>query len=78
MRDGPEMKTYTYSGILAPICEGFVQEKRAVGCLYNTEVKKLSEFYRFTLDFDCPEGTLPKEIGQAWFAKRANDSDRNR
>lgn len=77
MRDGPEMKTYTYSGVLAPICEGFVQEKRAVGCLYNTEAKKLSEFSRFTLNFDCPEGTLPKEIVQAWIAKKSTDSDRN-
>ena len=77
MRDGSEMKTYTYSGVLAPICEGFVKEKRAVGCLYNTEAKKLSEFSRFTLNFDCPDGTLTKEVVQAWIAKKPTDSDRN-
>ena len=77
MRDGPEMKIYAYSGVLAPICERFIQEKRAVGCLYNTEAKKLSEFSRFTLDFDCPEGTLPKEIVRTWIAKKSTDSNRN-
>lgn len=63
MRDGPAVKTYTYNGVLAPVCEGFIQEKRSIGCLYNTEAKKLSEFSRFTLDFDCPENTLLKEAG---------------
>ena len=57
MHDGPEIKTYLYSGPLKAACEGFVQEKRAVGCLYNTEAKKLSEFSRFTLAFDFPKDT---------------------
>ena len=77
MRDGPEIKTYLYSGPLKTSCEGFVQEKRAVGCLYNTEAKKLSEFSRFSLTFDFPENTLPKEVVQAWIAKKSTDSDRN-
>ena len=77
MRDGSEMKTYLYSGPLATVCEGFIQEKRAVGCLYNTEAKKLSEFSRFTLSFDFPRDTLPKEIVPAWIAKKSTDSDRN-
>ncbi len=77
MREVPEIKTYKYSGALADVCEGFVQEKRAVGCLYNTEAKKLSEFSRFTLAFDCPENVLSKEIVQAWIAKKPTDSDRN-
>lgn len=77
MRDGPDIKTYTYSGALAAVCAGFVEEKRAVGCLYNTEAKKLSEFSRFTLNFDCPKNTLTKEIVQAWIARKSTDSDRN-
>ena len=77
MRDGPEIKTYTYSGALAALCEGFVQEKRAVGCLYNTEAKKLSEFSRFTIAFDFPENTLTKEVVHAWIARKFTDSDRN-
>ena len=77
MRDGPEIKTYAYSGALAAACEGFVQEKRAVGCQYNSEAKRLSEFSRFILAFDCPENTLTKEIVHAWIARKPTDSDRN-
>ena len=77
MLDEVQIKTYTYSGILAPICESFIQEKRAVGYLYNSEAKKLSEFSRFTLAFKCPPDALPKEIVQAWIAKKPTDSERN-
>ena len=77
MLDEVELKTYAYSGILAPICENFIQEKRAVGYLYNSEAKKLSQFSRFTLDYDYPPNTLPKELVQAWIAKKPTDSGRN-
>lgn len=77
MHNSSEIKTYLYCGPLKAACEGFVQEKRAVGCLYNTEAKKMSEFSRFTLTFDFPQNTLPKEVVQAWIAKRPTDSDRN-
>lgn len=73
-----KIKVYAYSGVLGPICETFVKEKRAVGYLYNTEAKRLSEFSRFTLAFDCPENTLTKEIVQAWISKRPTDSSRSR
>lgn len=74
MLDEVELKTYAYSGILAPICENFIRKKRAVGYLYNSEAKKLSEFSRFTLDYDYPPNTLPKELVQAWIAKKPTDS----
>lgn len=77
MTDEVQFKTYTYSGVLAPICESFIQEKRAVGYQYNSEAKRLSEFSRFTLGFDCPANELPKEIVQAWIAKKPTDSERN-
>ncbi len=77
MRDSSGIKTYSYNGPLEAACEGFVKEKRAIGCLYNTEAKKLSEFSRFALAFDCPENTLTKEIVQAWIARKPTDSDRN-
>lgn len=77
MHNTLEFKTYIYSGTLASACESFVREKRAVGCLYNTEAKRLSEFSRFALAFDCPENTLTKEIVQAWIAKRSAESDKN-
>lgn len=77
MTDEMQFKTYTYSGVLAPVYESFIQEKRAVGYQYNSEAKRLSEFSRFTLAFDFPVNELPKEIVQAWIAKKSTDSDRN-
>lgn len=72
-----KIKTYSYSGPLKTVCESFIREKRALGYLYNTEAKKLSEFSRFTLDFDFPENTLPKEVVRAWIARKPTDSERN-
>lgn len=76
MHDGKKQAVCEYRGVLADICDGFIEEKRAVGCLYNTEAKVLCDFSRFTLNFDCPENTLTKEIVQAWITKRPMDSDR--
>ena len=55
LAENGHLKAISYAGPLAAAYEGFVQEKRAVGCLYNTEAKKLSEFSRFTLAFNYTE-----------------------
>ena len=78
MRDCSITKEYRYSGVLAGLCENFIAEKRALGYLYNSEAKKLSEFSRFTLDFNIPLDTLTEEVVQAWIKKKPTDSDRNR
>lgn len=77
MQNDVEIKMYSYVGALGAACEGFVKEKRAVGCQYNTEAKKLSEFSRFSLTYEIPAGVLTKELVQAWIAKKPTDSDRN-
>lgn len=76
IRNETAEKNYVYSGALAPICESFIQEKRSIGYLYNSEAKRLSEFSRLTLNFDCPENMLTEEIVHAWISKRPTDSDR--
>lgn len=78
MRDYPAIKEYRYSGVLAEICKNFIAEKRALGYSYNSEAKKLSEFTRFTLDFDIPQDTLTEEVVMSWIKKKPNDSERNR
>jgi hypothetical protein len=77
MTEPSRYKHYSYSGVLANICAGFIAEKRSLGYLYNTEAKKLSEFSRFSKDFVVPPETLTEELALAWIAKKANDSDRN-
>jgi integrase len=71
------IETYQYSGALATLCERFIAEKRAVGYLYNTESKKLSEFSRFSESFDIPDETLTEEVVRAWIAKRTDETERN-
>lgn len=77
MIETAKVKVYLYNGPLKAVCESFIREKRALGYLYNTEAKKLSEFSRFTLDFVFPENTLTQEVVRAWIAKKPTDSERN-
>ncbi|KAA6337108.1 Tyrosine recombinase XerD [termite gut metagenome] len=78
MKNTSSIMKYEYEGLLANLCESFIAEKRAIGCIYNTEAKHLREFSRFTCEFTFSENTLPAEVAQAWYTKRVMDSDRNR
>ncbi len=77
MHNDVKIRTYKYVGALADACMNFVAEKRAVGCLYNTEAYALSRFCRFSLSYEVPYNVLTKEVVQAWIAKRPTDSDRS-
>lgn len=77
MQNDVTIKHYEYSGVLANLCKSFIAEKRAIGCLYNSEAKKLSEFSRFTLAFKLPPDELTEELVRDWIAKKPTDSDRN-
>ena len=78
MLNSSVIKEYRYSGELANLCKGFIAEKRAVGYLYNSEAKQLSEFSRFSQAFDIPTNTLTEEVVKAWIEKKPTDSDRTR
>lgn len=78
MKITSRIMSYPYEGVLANLCEKFIAEKRALGCSYNTEAKRLREFSKFTCNFLLPKDTLSEEVAQAWYAKRPVDSDRNR
>lgn len=76
MYDPLKKKDYIYSGKLCTQISDFVAEKRAFGCLYNTEAKKLSEFSRMTLNYDFPDATLTQEVVEAWLVRRPTDADK--
>ncbi|MCL2674680.1 MAG: tyrosine-type recombinase/integrase [Defluviitaleaceae bacterium] len=78
MRDCPDVKRCAYSGILAPHCEAFIAEKRAVGYTYRSEAEILGEFSRFSVGFDIPPNTLTESVVKAWIAQRPIESDRTR
>jgi integrase len=77
MRDGPEIKEYEYSGVLASTCRAFVAEKRSVGYKYNTEAKRLCTFSRFTLNYALPADTLTETVVRAWITKKPTESGIN-
>lgn len=76
MYDPLKKKDYIYSGKLGPHISDFIVEKRAFGCLYNTEAKKLSEFSRMTLNYDFPDDTLTQEVVESWLTRRPTDADK--
>lgn len=76
MYDPLKKKDYIYSGKLGTHISDFIAEKRAFGCLYNTEAKKLSEFSRMTLSYDFPDDTLTQEVVEAWLTRRPTDADK--
>ena len=76
MYDPLKKKDYVYSGKLGSHISDFIAEKRAFGCLYNTEAKKLSEFSRITLNYDFPDDTLTQEVVEAWLTRRSTDADK--
>jgi len=68
----------TYSGVLAQICKAFIIEKRAVGYEYRSEDERLSEFSRFSENYNIPSETLTEEVVKAWISPRPMESDRTR
>lgn len=77
MNKEPVIKNFTFSGSLSDVCADFVKEKRSLGCLYNAEAGRLSEFSKFTERFELSPNTLTEEVVKAWIKRRPNDSDRN-
>lgn len=69
-------KEYSYSGKLARYCEGFINEKRAIGFIYNSEAKLLSQFSRFTLDYYVKEDELSEKLVKAWISKKPQESNK--
>jgi len=69
---------YKYIGKLSPVITRYVNEKRGMGVIFNNDAKKLRNFDKFTLNYDFPKDTLPKELVLAYTSKTSNESDSNR
>lgn len=69
-------RDYIYSGVLSKQIAAYIAEKRAAGCIYNTEAKRLSEFSRFSMGFEIQENSLPENVVKAWLERRPNDADK--
>ena len=68
----------SYKGDLAPFLTGLVQEKRAVGYIYNKEASRLKQFNEFCLSKGYNQSTLTKEIVLLWTHKQPHEKQTNR
>jgi len=67
-----------YKGAMAPFLVGLVQEKRAVGYIYNKEVSVLKRFNDFCLSHGYDRSSLSKEIVLQWTRKQLQETQANR
>jgi len=68
-----KVKNYEYTGPLREIIIEYIQQKRNLGCQYNTEAKQFHAFDKFTTINNCPINALTRNIVEKWIEKRPNE-----
>lgn len=63
-----------YLSSLAPHLHQFVEEKRALGCRYDSSALMLVKFDRFLLDHQVTVPDLSKAVIEAWARKQSHES----
>lgn len=72
------MKTPSFTGPFAPMCEAYVAQKRALGFKYEAQAFLLRMFDDFCKDYEVRNYMITKEIATAWCKKRLNEKDSTR
>lgn len=67
----------SYYGMLAEICEKYVAEKQTLGYDYKEASKRLSKFTKFSMAYNFPANTLPKEMVLDFVKRNPNEEYRN-
>ncbi|MVX67377.1 tyrosine-type recombinase/integrase [Clostridium chromiireducens] len=75
MNNSNKLKIFKYTGPLSEMLEGFIRQKRALGCQYNSEAGCLAVFDRFTMNFNFEKNTLPKYVVDEWIRKKPNEKN---
>ncbi|WP_297423958.1 hypothetical protein [Clostridium sp.] len=75
MNNSNKLKVFMYTGPLSEMLKEFVEQKRALGCEYNSEAGCLAIFDRFTMNFDFEKNTLPKNVVEEWIRKKPNEKN---
>jgi len=68
------VKTYEYKSRLAPYIEGLLEQKRALGYLYEFEAYILKSFDGFFLENEPDGDSITRELIMAWSKKRPVES----
>lgn len=67
-----------FTGPFAPMCEVFVEQKRACGLAYDQQAMLLRMFDSFCKGYEIQNFTITKELAVAWCQKRPNEKDVSR
>jgi len=71
------VKQYTFSSVLSPLIERFIEEKRSLKYQYNTESKMLARFDKYLVSEQYDLSGLTSEIIEKYTAKTTYESTRN-
>lgn len=64
-----------YTGSFAPMCEVFVEQKRAASLAYEQQAIQLRMFDNFCKNFEIKNYTITEEIVLAWCKLRPNEKE---
>lgn len=67
-----------FTGPFAPMCQQFIEEKRAFGLDYTQQERILRMFDNFSKAYPIEVFTISGELAHDWSQKRPNESDANR
>jgi integrase len=72
------MEKEYFTGPFAPMCELFVNQKRAAGILYDSQAKRLRQFDNFCKDQNIQNYSITEELVTLYSERRLNESDNAR
>jgi integrase len=67
-----------FTGPFAPMCELFVNQKRATGLVYITQAKRLRQFDNFCKNYDIQNYEITEALVTAYCVRLPNENDNSR
>lgn len=74
----PSANEQPFTSVLAPVLAGLIAEQRGVGYHYTKAVKDYARFDRFCVAIGHRDLALPRELVDAWTAKKPHETETNR
>lgn len=70
-------KYFDFFGPLQEPIKNFIDEKRAVGRLFNKQSQMLAKIDKLSTDFDCQENILCRSFVEAWIERTSHETRKN-
>jgi len=74
----PYSASHRFVGVLTPVLEALVAEKRGLGYHYDSEVRDFARFTRFCETQSHGTLTLPRPLVELWIAKQGQEAEGTR